>query len=151
MVDDARTSLGVSLCLVVSTSCRKARTPPASGIATTERDSAGIRIVWSSRPSLDPAHAWRVDSVLTATHPEFLPSINSVQCDPEGNYWVRDSPPAFFHGPGQWSVFSHDGKWLTQLTLPEGAGILQIGSDFLLQRSTPIDETEHIRIFRPGK
>jgi hypothetical protein len=54
-----------------------------------------------------------------------------MRVDRVGMLWVEDCSP-----PGTdsttWSIFDQEGRWLSDLTVPEGWQILDIGSEYIL-------------------
>jgi hypothetical protein len=71
-----------------------------------------------------------------APYPSSLPAHGVLATDAEGNLWVEayrfGDLPRTVEGPRLWSVFSPDGEWLTDVILPNGFSVSQIGADFVL-------------------
>lgn len=82
------------------------------------------------------------------THPEFVPPISDVTCDVDGNFWVMDYPAFAVDKVSKWSVFSRDGVWQNDVTLPPDQRVLEIGRDFILLGSRYNAEVEQVRAYR---
>jgi hypothetical protein len=85
-----------------------------------------------SRAPDDPATRRRWENELnSAPYPDRLPAYRRIRVDQTGTLWVNA------HGmPGAdsttWSVFDADGRWLSDIVLPEAWQILDIGQDYIL-------------------
>lgn len=84
--------------------------------------------------------------------PEHLPLISGLLGDTEGNIWV-ESYGEPDDTASTWSVFSGDGRWLTDVEVPGGGRILEIGSTYLLGVWRDSLDVEQVRLYdlvRPG-
>jgi hypothetical protein len=85
-----------------------------------------------SRAPDDPATRRRWENDLnTAPYPDSLPAYRRIRVDQTGTLWVNA-----YGMPGAdsttWSVFDADGRWLSDIVLPEAWQILDVGQDYIL-------------------
>lgn len=78
--------------------------------------------------------------------PDSLPVFSELMADSEGNLWVRKFAPAYLEGPSEWWVFSQDGSFRAQATLPGNLQVNAIGSRYLL--GVMADEMGVERVYR---
>ncbi|MEZ4422137.1 MAG: 6-bladed beta-propeller [Gemmatimonadota bacterium] len=79
-----------------------------------------------------------------AVFPERKPSVGTLLVDARGNVWARpvDMP---FDSLADWSVFSPEGRWITDVTVPGMPWtILEIGDAHLLARTTDALDVPYI-------
>lgn len=83
------------------------------------------------------------DMVEAMPVPDFLPTFTRLKTDVVGNLWV-----AGYDAMGElanvWSVFGTDGRWLGEVSLPEGFTMVDIGRDYILGRVTDDMDVEHL-------
>lgn len=78
--------------------------------------------------------------------PETLPAYSEIRADPAGNLWVSDyriTPEE----PGQWTVFSPEGRMLGTVATPERMRVLDIGQDYVLGAWADDLDVEHVRMY----
>ena len=78
--------------------------------------------------------------------PDSLPVLSDLRGDDEGNLWIRKFVPEYEEGPSEWWVFSSDGEYRADASLPRGVSLRHIGSDFML--GVTIDELGVERVVR---
>jgi hypothetical protein len=82
--------------------------------------------------------------------PQNLPAVAALRVDSEGNVWAQAG-----HRPtaaaAQWSVFDRQGRWVTDVSLPTGIDILDIGDDYLIVRDRDELDVERVRVLRLHK
>jgi hypothetical protein len=71
--------------------------------------------------------------------------------DAEGNLWVRQYEPPADTGPHRYLVFDSGGVWLGHLQMPAGLGLVWVGSDHLVARTTTDLGVEIISVHRLNK
>ncbi len=79
-------------------------------------------------------------------YPPVLPPYKRTRVDSESNLWVQDFQVSG-DGPNRWSVFDESGSWLGRVDLPDGLLVFEIGSDYVLGRTTDELEVEHVELF----
>lgn len=64
-------------------------------------------------------------------HAETLPAFTGLLLDPDGNVWLKRSA---LPEPGgeRWSVLDPEGRWLGDVRMPAGLGVLGVGSSVVL-------------------
>lgn len=87
-----------------------------------------------------------------------VPAFSELRVDDAGRLWVRtpdlrDAPRAGQLNtmplvPSRWSVFSRDGVWLNDVTLPANFKPLEIGADYLLAVARNTDDVETVVLHR---
>ena len=75
-----------------------------------------------------------------------MPAYGRFLVDGDRNLWVADYP-----GPNDssahWNVFDATGRWLGTVTIPHELVIDEIGSDYVLGRTTDDAEVEHVLLY----
>jgi len=75
--------------------------------------------------------------------PEYIPVVNGLNVDPEGNVWVeRVTPPGRSHRT--WTVLSSEGVHFGDVDFPPDVAVLEIGLDYVI--GLHIDELNVERI-----
>lgn len=64
--------------------------------------------------------------------PSALPPFRMCLLDDQGNLWVEGYAGRAFGKPAVWSVFSPDGTWTTDVTMPVNTAALQISGNSLV-------------------
>ena len=108
-----------------------------------------LSIEYSLRDEDDPETVRRsrlaIESVEALTGFLF-PVLSDLRGDDEGNLWIRKFVPEYEEGPSEWWVFSSDGEYRADASLPRGVSLRHIGSDFML--GVTIDELGVERVVR---
>jgi hypothetical protein len=78
--------------------------------------------------------------------PEVFPYFADLLTDETGNLWVRHH--TFSRLPTSWTVYSPSGRKLSDLQLPAGVTVLQLGRDFVVGRWMDDDDVHHVRVYR---
>ena len=101
------------------------------------------RVAAASSPELKQAYA---DYFATLSFPEYLPAYSAFAADPEGNLWVREWAPG---GSAEtiWSIFSAQGRWLTQLRMP-ASELLEAGTRHVLLLLRDELDVERVALFQ---
>lgn len=60
------------------------------------------------------------------------PPVTGIVFDAAGNLWVLKYPGPVSPSTSQWSVFDPSGRWLGDVTFPDGVMPLDIGEDFVV-------------------
>lgn len=72
--------------------------------------------------------------------------------DRVGNLWVAEY--RVLDEPSRWQIFDPSGRWLGELTLPDGGRITEIGDDYVLGVWRDEAEVETVRLYglrKPGR
>lgn len=109
---------------------------------------AALREVTMARAPDDPAarREWE-RSIAEAPVESTLPMHRAIRVDRTGHLWVQA-----YALPGaesaEWSVFDADGRWLSDVTIPESWQIMDIGEDYVLALWRDELDVEHVRKHR---
>ena len=76
--------------------------------------------------------------------PTAFPAFDAIETDADGNLWVQDFRPPSQGGPDMWTIFGPDGQALGRFETPEGLTIYEIGTDYVLGRTTDELEVERV-------
>jgi hypothetical protein len=74
-----------------------------------------------------------------------LPAWRQLAGDEAGNLWVSDYSANAV--TADWKVFTPDGRWLTNVRLPDGIRVLELGDDYLLGLWLDELDIEHVRMY----
>jgi hypothetical protein len=81
-----------------------------------------------------------------AFYPEIMPAYSNLMVDSEGWLWVEQ-----YRLPNEaeshWTVFDAEGRWLTDVRMPDGLAVEQIGRDFVLGLNTDADGVQRVRVY----
>ncbi len=82
----------------------------------------------------------------SAPYPEEFPPYDAILVDAAGLVWVRHylAPKAI---RSRWSVFSREGHWLGDVTIPPDLEVYEIGPDFLLGKTHDALDAEAIVLY----
>ena len=78
--------------------------------------------------------------------PEYLPPYQALLVDSEGYLWVQDYPLPE-GAPPTWSIFDGAGHVLGRLQTPPRTRILEVGSDYILGRTTDAFDVESLTLW----
>lgn len=82
--------------------------------------------------------------------PDKIPAYRRIRVDRAGNLWVQE-----YTLPDDternWSIFSPDGIWLTDVTTPIDLLVYEIGDDYVLGRWRDADDVEHVLMYELAK
>jgi hypothetical protein len=79
--------------------------------------------------------------------PEFMPAFAGLEVDAQGFLWVERYRPPSDERP-EHDILDPEGVWVGRLSLPEGAEILEIGTDYLLALQRDELEVEYVKLYR---
>lgn len=90
---------------------------------------------------------YHVNAILDAADlPEHVPVISSILGDKGGRLWV-EAATWTADAPSLWSVFDSVGQWLTDVTLPRGGRVFEIGEDYILGVWRDELDVEQVRVY----
>ncbi len=113
-------------------------------ISATEYDAA--LAAWSERPPAELGS--RLLAAMRRTQPyRVRPSISRVQLTTDGGLWAEHGDPRLGE-PVRASLFDGEGRWLGEVTLPEGARVHQVDSDGVLLSVQGAEGFHHLRFHR---
>ncbi len=78
--------------------------------------------------------------------PSTFPAFAELIADRSGHLWVRNYPIPT-EEPRWFSVFDPDGRWVTDVDVPDGLSILDIGLDYVLALFTNELDVEHVGLY----
>jgi len=120
------------------------RDVPLRPITAEELELARTRSVSILRQSRSEAEVERQLRMIPA--PTTFPALDDLVVDATGLIWARETV-----GPKDstttWAVFSPDGQWLTQVTVPGILKPLEIGSDYMVASRRDELDREFIHVF----
>lgn len=84
--------------------------------------------------------------------PNTRPAYGEVRSDRAGRLWVSDWLPGDLGPPSRWRLFDAAGRWIDDVTLPEGLLPLDIGLDWILGVERNELDVEFVVLYRrePG-
>jgi len=97
-------------------------------VTPAEIESYKERYLEAQASRLERARSIIAEMEFPPSHPVF----DDIQVDQEGNVWVEEHRFREQEGPARWSVFAPDGTWVTDVEVPEGLFVRDIGPDYLL-------------------
>jgi hypothetical protein len=83
--------------------------------------------------------------------PTLSPLFASLLADSEGNVWVDGSRGPGEEGLTKWTVFDPAGRWITDVTTPEGLRLTWIDSDRILGVWRDELGVEYVRVYSLDK
>ena len=81
----------------------------------------------------------------SAPLPEFMPTIDGLIADALGFLWARHYSTRPGEAPREWSVFSSEGRWLGEVTMPVRFRPSVIREDYVLGVYSDAYDVEHIQ------
>lgn len=119
------------------------RLPPIP-VAAGDREEAADR--WAARIDSTVRDRFRAE-ILAASPARSSPPIGGIRFATDGRLWARygergpdDSPPM--------AVFDSTGRWETDVAIPRGITVNEIGADYLLGSLADDDGFYHLRLYR---
>ena len=119
-----------------------------------------LTVTQASKDSLVAAVLQTLDPEIRENYGLFLASIpaaeeraphGDVLLDSEGYLWISgyspDMLPTGSRIPSRWNVFDPGGRWLGEVTVPEGFRVFEIGADFVLGVGRDELDIEHVRMY----
>jgi len=77
--------------------------------------------------------------------PATMPAYDALLEDPQGNLWVRRYAPAYEERPERWIVLGPEGEWRTEVEMPPGFGLMEVGDTSVLGVHRDDFDVERIR------
>jgi hypothetical protein len=115
----------------------------------TEEMKAAYRASYIERVSADPRAAANMERyermMAELAWAPTLPAWRQLAGDEAGNLWVSDY--SAYAVTADWKVFTPDGRWLTNVRLPDGIRVLELGDDYLLGLWLDELDIEHVRMY----
>ncbi len=120
------------------------RADVSRAISSTEYDAA--LAAWSESPSAERSE--RLRAAMRRTRPyRIRPAISRVRLTTDGGLWVEHGDPRLGE-PVRASLFDGEGRWVGDVTLPEGARVHQVDSDGVLLSVRDDEGFHHLRFHR---
>jgi hypothetical protein len=110
----------------------------------TEEDISGFRREQLERAGREGTRPAMERMLSQMPYPEIMPPYSRLLVDVEGNIWVADYL-ANHEAEQTWRVFSPEGFYFGTVSVPSRMEVLQIGSDFVLGRSSDDLDVEYIQ------
>ena len=90
---------------------------------------------------------WQKFFALDIPRPEFVPASQSVLVDDGGAVWVQQYQLPWVVVVA-WDVFDAQGRWITQVSLPDGFHALHISADAVVGVMRDADDVEQVQVYR---
>jgi hypothetical protein len=122
-----------------------------------DMDELSTQWVKGDRTLTGSEAAARLKEIRQSPHAAVLPAFAQLFADRTNRLWVResrveDSSPngILSNVPSRWSVFSSDGRWLSDVTMPARFLPADIGADYVLGVARDSDGVETVVMYGLG-
>lgn len=112
------------------------------GAVEIERFKADFAARWADSSQREFWNGWLRD----VPFPDALPTFGQLLVDRMGHLWVREYHPPWEEAT-RWSVFSPEGEWLSDVEVPAGLTITDVGADYVLGRWSDELDVQYVRMY----